>query len=424
MGISIALGTCAETYSLQQLFALADQNNKSITVSNTSKLVADEALESAKAQRLPEISSELGISYNGKGFITDRDFSNFTTIDIPEFGNSFTLKVNQVIYSGGAISTAIRMNELGQQMAQLSVEKNRQEVRFVIVGQYLDLYKLCQNITVLEKNISLAEKVLQNMHTRYDNGTALKNDITRYELQLANLRLQKQKVEAACRILSYQIATTVGLPEDTQIQPTEDIERNTSSAAIDQPYWQQQAATGNYGLQQASLQTQMSQQKERMAKAALMPKLMVFAEDYLNGPITIEIPAINKNFNYWYVGVGLQYNLSSLFKNNHDVKRARRATQQANEELALAQEKVRIGVQAAVTNCHTAAVEVDTQQKSVQLAEENYSVVSNRYNNDLALLTDMLDASNIKLSADLKLVEARINQLYCEYQLRYLAHQL
>ncbi|KAK9660852.1 hypothetical protein QE152_g41458, partial [Popillia japonica] len=41
-----------------------------------------------------------------------------------------------------------------------------------------------------------------------------------------------------------------------------------------------------------------------------------------------------------------------------------------------------------------------TQQKSVELATQNYDVVNNRYNNDLALLTDMLDASNTKLSDD------------------------
>ena len=76
------------------------------------------------------------------------------------------------------------------------------------------------------------------------------------------------------------------------------------------------------------------------------------------------------------------------------------------------------------TNLLTSTVEVQTQEKQVELADQNYAVVRNRYDNDLALLTDMLDASNMKLSADIALVNARINMLYNYYKLKYLTHTL
>ena len=56
----------------------------------------------------------------------------------------------------------------------------------------------------------------------------------------------------------------------------------------------------------------------------------------------------------------------------------------------------------------------------MELANQNYDVTSNRYKNDLALLTDMLDASNMKLSADLGLVNARINVVYSFYKMKYI----
>jgi outer membrane protein TolC len=60
----------------------------------------------------------------------------------------------------------------------------------------------------------------------------------------------------------------------------------------------------------------------------------------------------------------------------------------------------------------------------VKLATENYQVVENRYTNGLVLITDMLDASTLKLSADLKLVNAQIDLIYKYYQLKYLSHEL
>ena len=75
-------------------------------------------------------------------------------------------------------------------------------------------------------------------------------------------------------------------------------------------------------------------------------------------------------------------------------------------------------------NFMTSFTDLRTQEKSVKLADENYSVTDNRYKNDMALLTDMIDASNMKLSADLGLVNARINILYNYYKMKYITHTL
>ena len=98
--------------------------------------------------------------------------------------------------------------------------------------------------------------------------------------------------------------------------------------------------------------------------------------------------------------------------------------QQSQEALSLAREGVEHGVQASYTNLLTSYTEVETQQKQVELANQNYSVVQNRYQNDLALLTDMVDASNMKLSAEMALVNARIDLLYHFYKLKYVTNTL
>ena len=46
-------------------------------------------------------------------------------------------------------------------------------------------------------------------------------------------------------------------------------------------------------------------------------------------------------------------------------------------------------------------------------------MTQNRYEKGLALLTDMLDASNMKLSAEIDYVNAQINLVYNYYKLKY-----
>lgn len=182
---------CAQsrTMGIEEMFRLADENSKSIQTYRTGKEVADENLKAAKAQRLPDISASLSGSYWGNGKLWDRDFSNATKIDMPHWGNNFALEAQQVVYAGGAISSGIELAELEKQLAEMDWQKNRQDIRFLLVGHYLNLYKLHNQIEVLHKNLELTDQLIANMQARLEEGTALENDITRYELQRETLRL-------------------------------------------------------------------------------------------------------------------------------------------------------------------------------------------------------------------------------------------
>ena len=80
-----------------------------------------------------------------------------------------------------------------------------------------------------------------------------------------------------------------------------------------------------------------------------------------------------------------------------------------------------MAVNAAQVKYMETYVELNTQQKSVELAHQNYAVIHDRYKNDMALITDMLDASNSKLEAELQLVNARINIVFNFYKLLYIS---
>ena len=66
----------------------------------------------------------------------------------------------------------------------------------------------------------------------------------------------------------------------------------------------------------------------------------------------------------------------------------------------------------AYVNLDEAFTRLKSKETSVKLAQENYSVVRNRYLSGLALVTDMLDAANVKLSSELDLTNARIDIVY------------
>ena len=62
------------------------------------------------------------------------------------------------------------------------------------------------------------------------------------------------------------------------------------------------ASQSNVGLQQAQLAMKMNEQKVKLERSELLPKIALVAGEHLDGPITIEVPVLDNNFNYWYVG--------------------------------------------------------------------------------------------------------------------------
>lgn len=133
---------------------------------------------------------------------------------------------------------------------------------------------------------------------------------------------------------------------------------------------------------------------------------------------------MDKNLNVWYVGVGVKYSLSSLFKSNKRIKQAAVETRQAKEAHAVQAEQLNNRVQAAYVQYQQTYVELETQKKSVELAQQNYEVMNARYLSQLALVTDMVDASNLKLNAELSEVDARINIVYAYYRMKYVAGEI
>lgn len=432
-----------QVMSLDEMYRIADENSQSIKVYETGRESAAEAVKAARSALLPDVNLSLSGSYIGNATLMDRSFSTSGTTEIhyaiapytglatlgkqdtPHWGNNFAFEASQVLYAGGAISAGIRMAELGEQMATLDAQRNQQEVRFLLTGYYLNLFKLSNQIEVLDKNIELTREVLKNMEARLEQGTVLKTAITRYELQLQTLELNKTQLEDARSILNHQLVTTLHLPAQTVIVPDTTLLTSLVLNSNDaEAHWQEQATQSNVGLKLASLAAELAEQQLKLVKSSSRPHLALVAEDHLGGPYTNDLIPVDANANAWFVGLGVQYQLSSLWKNNRNVRKARLDVRKAEESLALAREGVENGVQANYVNYMTAFTEVRTQEKSVELANQNYAVTANRYQNELALLTDMLDASNMKLSADLALVNARINLVYNYYKLKYITHTM
>lgn len=403
--------------TIEQLFELADKNSKDIQLHNLMINEADQAVKVAKNKLLPTIDAKAEFSYIGDGVMTDRDFSNGIHADMPHFGNSFVLKASQVVYSGGAISGNIERSKLEAVKARHEYDISRQDLRFLLLGCYLDLFQLNNQKIVYERNVEQTQILVKDMRVAYDQGTALKSDITRYELQLQNLQLGLTATKNKINVLNYKLATTLGLDSDAVILPdTTALFNMTVERKMENDWMEESKFTPQMEL--ANTEIEICKNNERLVKAEKLPKVSISVTNDFNGPILVEVPPLDNNFNYWFAGVSLSYSFDALFKTGKKMKQAKLATLQSQTRRELTEEHISNAIHEAFVNLNEAYVRLETQQKSVQLAHENYGIVRQRYINGLALITDMLDASTTQLDMELQLANYQIGILYQYYLLK------
>lgn len=413
-----AVGQTRQVLSIEDLFEIAESNSVQLRLSVTAEEVARREISVANSQRLPDINASMSLSYIGNGFITKRNFKDYQEAPIPHLGTGLGFNVSQPVYTGGAIRNSIRLAELKLTSSRYATELNRDNIRFTLAGFYLDIYKYTNLRSVVESNLGQARMVLAEMKARYEQGVALQNDITRYELLVSSLELQLIKIANTLEILNNNLVVTAGMPESTVIVPDSAIlARSLPSSG--EVWWQEEASQNAPAIKLARNGLDISRKAEDLVRSERLPKVGLQAAWTMDGPILVEIPPINRNLSYWYVGVGVSYNLSSLYKTNKALSKSRAATQEAIERLDAAEENVSLGIRADYVRYLESYEELKTQQKSVELATRNYSTVATRYSAGMALITDMLDAANSRLDAEQQLVNARINIIYYYYKLLF-----
>lgn len=405
--------------TLTDVFTRIENENQTMSMLRTAHEAAEEGIKSAKNARYPEINAELNVSYIGDSFLTDRNFSNYTKAPSPHFGNGFTLEAQQVVYAGGAVNAAVKMAEHEGHMSEAVISKSRQGLRLMAAGEYLDLFRTDNSIQVYKENIALTTKLIEEINARREQGLALAADVTRYELRLEMLKLDLVRLQNTREIMNYRLVNSLGLPEGTVISSILGDDEDMRDRS--RQNWQEIAADASPEMKVSGIKADMALTRQKLVRSERLPKIAVVAYENFNGPITFEIPPIDKNLNIWYVGLGIRYNFSSLYKSGHKLKQAAIEVRQAEQAKNVTEENLRNDVQKAYADYMQSYVELETMEKSLQLADENYERIHDRYMEQLVLVTDMLDAFNMKLDAELGVSAANAEIQYRLCCLRYAA---
>lgn len=401
--------------SLEQATELGLQNHQQLKIAEANLDAAEQRILVSKSQQMPTITFSTNAFYLGDALVLNPDWSKLQTVEMPHFGNSFAVQASQLLYKGGVIKKSIETAELQKQLSELDMISNEQDIKFLIISNYLDISKLINQVQVLEQNKILAQQVLDNIAKLYEQEMVTRNELIRAELQIKNIEQTILSMQNNHAILSTQLSYALGLPNDILIIPTEDS--NPEILVSPQDYYIHLAYQNHPALHSAEKNVELAEKNVDIVKSNWSPTISAFGGYTMQRPVTSTTPIQDLYNNTWQVGVSLSYNLDNLFKTKRQVDLSKSRALVSQEALVYTQQNIEIGVVAAFLQYREAEQQVILMEESQELANENYEIIRAKYLNQLALMADMTDASNAKLNAELQYTNAVINALFQYYSL-------
>ncbi|ROI10051.1 TolC family protein [Chryseobacterium sp. H3056] len=407
--------TTERTLVLDEVVQMALENHTQLKLSSENILIARQQTKNAALQKLPNITASANAFYLGDALILDKDLSKIATVSMPHFGNTYSIQASELIYKGGLVRKSIEVSELREQLAELDLEKDEQNIKFLVMSNYLDIQRIINQKNVFLNNRKLATERLENVKKFYKQGMVTRNEIIRGELLLKNLEQGILTLDNNRAGLNYQLATAIALSPDVLIVPTATLSGVAADEGLN--YYLDRAHQNHPVLKYAQTGIELANKNIEIINTDKKPTIGAFGGYDMARPVTSSLPAQDFYTNTWQAGLSISYNIDNLYKTKEKEQLGKLQLNQARNVLVLQQENLDVQTNAAYLKWQEAVQQARLNKESEELANENYKIIEAKYLNQLALQADMIDATNAKLEAELQYANSEINVQYQYYNL-------
>lgn len=395
----------AEQWTLEKALAHALTNSPDSRIANQRIAAAKAVIEQANSAVWPQVQFKSTYAHTDNpvmvfGSLLNQRSIDLRTLDFNDVPDVDNLNVRGVVsvpvYTGGLITA-------GRKGATENAEAIKQEARvvrntlgFEVARAYYTVIKARAFVRAAEAAVKSYQNNVEIAQKRYDAGTILKSDVLAVQVRLAQAREDLVRAKNGVALALKALRTLLGINEETfdVVDETPIVEVPSTSDFSSRP-------------ELASLmhKKRAAEAAVKAAKAGYMPKMGVFASvDYDHGW------RFNGDGTSWTAGATLEWNIW-----DGKATRARVSEAKANLEMLDEHErKLRLGLglelEQALLALKEANERLEVTSTVVAQAEESVQLTRARFEEGLALATQLIDAETALTAARVRRAEAEADR--------------
>lgn len=402
--------------SLNEAIDLSIKNSKQLKINRAKIEQASASVKEAIERRLPD--AKVSGSYI---FLTSPNIDLKTKSNGSGGSGGSTPKVNQAaygilnlsmpLYAGGKIRYGIESSKYLAQAEALDAENNKEQVIENTIEAYVNLYKAGAAVQLYDSDLLQAQQRVKDFANLEKNGLLARNDLLKAQLQTSNVELALVDAKNNWELANVNMNLMLGLPENTILFPDSAIiNQSITVKALDE--YVQSAIKNRKDVEALGLRKQAADVGIKAAKADIYPNIAL-----TGGYIAADVPKLLTITNAVNVGVGVQYNIGSLWKTKSKVEEAEGRSKEIEATQELMNDNIRLQVNKSYLNWLGSQKKIEVYEKAIEQADENYRIVKNKYANSLATLNDLLEADIAQLQSRLNYSFAKADAVVVYNQL-------
>ena len=402
-----------ETLTLGQCISMGIENNLQLKTARNEAAKGRHTVTENRAKLLPQINAvaQMADNFNPPVSVTDGSAygKKYNVTKTLQYNASAGLQLQMPLYNQ-TLLTALEITKLGERLNRLSYDKARND----LIGRIAQMYYLAQStaeqIAIVKANIGRLEELKAITEAFFDNGMAMAVDLKRVDVNLENLRVQRDNAEAMLAQQMNMLKYVIDYPADKDMGLTPVNPDAVETARLDGLCEQLPE------LQLLQGQGEMAGRQLDMARQGYLPSLA------LTGNLTYSAftDKLHNWFhsgpsNHWYGSSGISVTLRvPVFDGLERRSKIRKAKLDA-ENARLAYEDALKGLRTqyvnAVDELTNSRRNFAKQRDNYRLAEDVYAVTAERYREGIASMTEVLQD-------EMAMSEAQNNYLTAHYDYR------
>lgn len=384
--------------SLAQTVEAALEVNLALQISASGVKAAEARKNARRADFLPTFSTSYQYLHRDKDRNQETILPGVTVpVEIivqPQDEYTFVGTVSQPLFAGFAIVNQYQAAQLGLDLASLTERQTRLEVIFRAHEIYFSLLKALKHREVAAQTVVQIGAQRDVAQSFYDEGLSPRNDLLQSQARLANAELELVRAQNRLDIGRSRFNTLLRRPIDTPVTIENIQEYRPLTATLE--FCLNTARQNRLDIEIADKEVQLAEKEMAIGESGYYPTVALKGNYYQRGTDWQVSGGEGIGDRYqWEVMAEASWKIWEWGRTYYGAKDKLYQLRQAQQRREEVLDNMALEVKDLLLSARASETNIQTVGKALEQAHENFRINQERYQEQVATNTDVLDAQTL-----------------------------
>jgi outer membrane protein len=389
-------GEEAKELSLKEAVQIALERSASLHAAGEGIKGADYLRKSALADFLPTFRTEYGFTYlNTAPYFTGEGGVRATVGTRDNY--SWTTGLDQPLFKGGAIYWSYRLAKLGVDLSKVFFELVKQDLVLQVKVAYFNILKAEKIREVALRSVEQLEAGVKFSKAFYDVGIIAKNSLLQTQVELAQARQDLTKAEVELDVAKASFNTLLRRDVRLEVKVEDILEYRPMEIPFEECL--ENARKNRPELREAELNVKRAEKEVQLARSEYFPNLgLSFNYERVGDDLSVSGSDFEDK-DAWNVNAYARWTFWQWGKKRQLVGEKKTKLIQAEDAIVEVEDGISLEVKGAYLRLREARDKIGVAEVAVEQAEENFRINAERFKEQVATTTEVLDAQTLLTQA-------------------------